>query len=142
MEPADRHRALTEETQRHPVVFAVLARERDASRQRDVPADDAVPTEHVVLRVEQVHRTAEPLGATGDLAVKLGHHAFARHPLGEGEPVIAVGADHVVVGLQGGAGADCHGFLADVEVEKAADLALRVSASASSSQRRMRNIWR
>ena len=39
----------------------------------DVAADDAVAAEHVVLDVEEVHRAAEPLGAPGDLAEKLGH---------------------------------------------------------------------
>ena len=44
--------------------------------------------------------------------------------------MVAVGGDHVVVGLERRAGADRDGLLADVEVEEAADLALRVGARA------------
>ena len=63
-----------------------LLRERDASGERDVPADDAVAAEHVVLGVEDVHRAAEPLRAAGDLAEELGHQRFAAMPLARARP--------------------------------------------------------
>ena len=49
-----------------------------------------------------------------------------RDPARERLPVIAVGGDHVVVGTEHRDRAGANGFLADVEVAEAADLAERV----------------
>ena len=52
--------------------------------------------------------------------------ARADMPLAYACAVVAVGRDDVVLGLEGGDGADGDRLLPDVEVEEAADLALRV----------------
>ena len=107
-----------------------LTGEGDAGGERDVPADDAVAAEHVVLGVEDVHRAAEPLRAAGDLAEELGQDRFGVHALRDGEAVVAVGGDDVVVGRERRASADGDRLLADVKVEESADFALRVGARA------------
>ncbi len=53
------------------VVAQVLAAERCARVERDVPADDAVPPEEAVLGVEPVHRAAEPARDARVLAEEL-----------------------------------------------------------------------
>jgi hypothetical protein len=106
---------------------AVLGRERRAGADRDVTADDPVPAQEVGLLVEDVHRAAEALHHAGLLAVQLGEDRARRHALGVRVAVLAVGRDHVVVGLERGGGADAHGLLADDQVEEPTDLsALRV----------------
>ncbi len=70
-----------------------------------------------------MHRAALALGAAGDLAVELGHEGLGVHADGDGMAVVAVGGDDVIVLAHERAGADGDGFLADVEVEEAADLA-------------------
>jgi hypothetical protein len=130
VERADRHRALAEEAQGDAPVFAVFRRERDAGRERDVAADDAVAAEHVVLFVEEVHRAAEPLRRPGLLPPKLGEQRARAHPLRERDAVITVRRDHVVVGLEGRDRADADRLLADVQMQKAADLSFGVPARA------------
>ena len=84
-----------------------LRREGDAGRERDVPADDAVAAEHVVLLVEHVHRPAEALASSpSTLPKSSAMSARGAHPLGEGDAVVAVGRDHVVVRPERGDGAD------------------------------------
>ena len=128
VEVADADGALAEEDDGDPVLAAVLRREGGAGRDRDVAADDAVAAEHVVLLVEEVHRAAEAPRAAGDLAEELGHGGARAHPARERHAVIAVGREQVVVGPERGGGADRDRLLPDVEVEEAADLALRVGA--------------
>src|SRR6202044_2617576 len=71
VEPSDAHRALAEEAARAPPGLPVLAREGASGGERDVPADDAVPAQHVMRLVEEVHRSAEALGAAGHLTEEL-----------------------------------------------------------------------
>ena len=128
MEAADGDRPLAEEAQGDPAVRAVLRGEGDAGRQRDVSPDDAVAAEHVGGRVEHVHRAAQPLRAASLLAPQLGHERVRGHPLGDGDAVIAVGGDHVVVRLERGDGPDADRLLPDVQVKEPADLPLGVGA--------------
>ena len=71
-----------------------------------------------------------PSRAAGDLAEELGQQRARRHALRERDAVVAVGRDHVVVGLERGERADGDRLLPDVEVQEAADLALGVAARA------------
>ncbi len=64
VEVADADGALAEEDDADAILAAVLRRKGGAGGDGDVPADDAVPAEHVVLLVEEVHRPAEALRAT------------------------------------------------------------------------------
>ena len=67
-----------------------------------------------------------PFDGAGRLAVQLGEALLGRAALGDVVAVLAVGADDVVGRAQRRDGADAHALLPDAEVEKAADLALRV----------------
>ena len=103
----------------------------EAGAEGDLAADDAVAAPVVEFGGEVVHRAALALGATGDLAVELGHERAGVHADGDGVAVVAVGGDDVVVLAHERAGADGDGFLADVEVEEAADLALVIDGQAA-----------
>ena len=59
-------------------------------------------------------------------AEQLAHHARGVRALGQGVAVAAVGAGHVIVVGEVAAYAGGDGLLADVQVQEAADLALRV----------------
>jgi hypothetical protein len=103
----------------------------EAGAERDLAADDAVAAPEIARRVEVVHRAALALGAAGVFAVVLRHHLVHAHADGERVAVVAVGGDDVVVLAHDGHAADGDGFLPDVEVEEAADLALLVAAQAA-----------
>jgi hypothetical protein len=78
-----------------------------------------------------VHRAALALRAAGVFAVILRHHLVHAHADGERVAVVAVGGDDVIVLAHDGHAANGDGFLADIEVEEAADLALLVASEAA-----------
>ncbi len=104
----------------------VFAGEGYARGERKVAADDAVATEHVRFRVEEMHRPAEALRAACLFAVQFGHRDAGRHTAGEGEAVVAIGRDGVVVFLNRGTGADRDRLLTNVKMKKSAYLSHRV----------------
>ncbi len=116
-------RGLAEVADRHLVGVAVLGGERHAGRERDVPADDAVPAEEPERGVEEVHRAALAPAAARGLAEQLGHDGARADPARQRVAVLAVGAGDVVVRAQGREAADRDRLLPDVEVAEAADLA-------------------
>jgi hypothetical protein len=81
-----------------------------------------VTAHEVQAHVEQVHRAALALRAAGGLPVELRHHRARGYAARERLAVLAVGADHVVVGAERGERAHRQRLLADVEVTEAADL--------------------
>jgi hypothetical protein len=125
-EAADRRCAFAEEALRDASVAAVFGREGRTGRDRHVAPDDAIAAKEVRVLVEQVHRAAEPLHEAGLLAIQLREDGPRRDTLGVGVAMLAIGRDHVVLGLERGDRADAYSFLADDEVQEAADLALRV----------------
>ncbi len=76
--------------------------------------------------VGEVHRPAAPPDHTGGTPVQLGHDGARRAAAHQRVAVVAVVGDEVVVGTSGVKGTDGDGLLADVEVEEAADLGLRI----------------
>ena len=125
---ADRRCSITEEDDRDPVLTPVFGGECCSCSYGQVTADDPVAAEHVVRRIEEVHRAAETLRTTRDLAEELGHRGAGRHASREGEAVVPVGGEDVVLRAQCSDGVDCDWFLVDVQVEKPSDLALGVGA--------------
>ena len=119
-------RGLAEVAERDLIRAAVLRREGDARRERDLTADDCVAAEEILVRVEEVHRAAFARRAAASLAEQLRHHLVWRSPHDERVAVVAVAREHVVVGAYGRDGADGDGLLPDVEVAEASDLAERV----------------
>ena len=89
----------------------------------DPGADDAVGAQDAQLRPGDVHGAALALAVAGGLAVQLGHHAAHLAALGDDVAVAAVGAGDVVVVVEGGAHADRHRLLAQVQVHEAGQLA-------------------
>ena len=96
-----------------------------------VAAHDAVAAEVAARDVVEVHAAALAAADAGGLAAQLGHERARVGAAGQGVAVVAVGGDEVVVGPQQAHGADAHRFLADVEVQEAADLALDVELGAA-----------
>ncbi len=91
----------------------------DARAEANLPAYNAVAAKEALFLREEVHRAALALGAAGGLAIKLGHALIGRDAFSDGQAVVAVGGNHVVVVADGRHAACRHGFLADVEVAKA-----------------------
>ena len=108
------------------VGLEVVAGERDAGRQRQAAADDAVAAEEAPLPVEQVHRAAAALRAAVDAPEQLRHDGVRMSSARERLAVLAVGRHQVVGFRERLCGADDRGLLADAEVQEAADLRLRV----------------
>ena len=132
MERAGVHDRLAHEADADLIAAAILDREADAGRERHVAADDAVAAEEVRGCVS--NRCIEPplpRDAAVDAAEQLGHDGARRHAARERLAVIAVGRDDVVVGAQHRDRAGADGFLSDVEVAEAADLAERVRLGAA-----------
>ena len=74
-------------------------------------------------------RAAPPTDAAGALAIELRHGAARIAGPRQVVRVLAVGGDDVVARLRGRDRPDGDGFLADVEVQEAADLALLVGTA-------------
>jgi hypothetical protein len=127
---ADAHRAFAEKAERDPAVAPVLAGERDARGQRDVAAHDAVAAEHVVLASNMCIDPPRPFEQPVALPKSSAKKSARSHSLGQGDAVVAVRGDDVVVGPKSGDRTDRHGLLSDVEMQKPADFALRVPARA------------
>jgi hypothetical protein len=77
-------------------------------------------------RVEQVHRAALAVRASGGLAVELGHHAARRQPAGQRLAMFPVRGHDVVIGAKCCQRTDGDCFLPDIQVAESTDLAERV----------------
>jgi hypothetical protein len=119
-------RAVAEEAERDLVRLAHADRVAHARRDRQVPADDAVSAEVAGRDVVEVHAPALAAADAVDLAAQLGHERSRVGAAGESISVVTVGGDEVVVGPQQAHRPHRHRLLPDVQVEKAADLALHV----------------
>ena len=116
------HGAVAEVADADPVFVAILDGEGDAGRQGDMAADDGMAAEEALLRVEEVHRAALPLGAAGHLAEQLGHGGLGVHAPRQGMAVVAIGGDHVVIFPEDPDRAHRNRLLAAVLVEESPDL--------------------
>jgi len=119
--------AVAEKGERDAGLGAQRERKRDAGGNAERAAHDRARTEVPALDVVKVHRATPPSRAALGLAIELGHDRPGRRALGERVRVRAVGRGDHVAGRERGAGADCHGLLADCDVNKAGDLAVPVA---------------
>src|SRR5438876_64571 len=117
---------VAEEAERDVALLTVLARESHPGGDRHVAADDGPPAEEPLRRVEEVHRPAPSPARSGRTAVELGHGRPGVARASQVVGMLPVRRDDVVGRLRGRDGPDADRLLADVEVEKAADLPLRV----------------
>ena len=115
--------AVAEIRHRNIVVAAVAVGEGQAGAERHLGADDAMATEEAALDAEHVHRAALALGIAMGAAGQFRHHAFRVHAGGDHVAVVAVAGNYLVARFQGHLHADDDGFLADIEVAKAANQA-------------------
>ena len=104
--------------------------ERKSDRQRQTAADDGIAAIEIGGAVEQVHGAAAPAAAAFLLSVHLREHRRHRHAAHQRVPVLAIGGDDPVALFQHRDDADGDRFLAVVEMQKPADLLLRVEFGA------------
>ena len=118
-----RHGAVPEVAEHHLIAALVLDPKPHPRGQRQMGAHDAVATQEVDALVEEMHRAALPLREPVDASEQLGHDPLGVRALGEAVAVLPVRRHRVVLGPCHRGGADGHRLLADIEMEKAADLA-------------------
>ena len=123
-EEADRDRVA-------PLQRLALQRQRQTDGQGQTAGDDRVATPEAGGAVEQMHGPAVATRATLLLAIHLSHDRVHRHPAQQRMAMLAVGGDHIVLRLQVGHHPSGDRLLADVEVQKTADLAFAVELSAA-----------
>ena len=116
------HGAVAEVADANPVFAAILDREGDARRKRDVASDDGVAAQKALLGIEEVHRAALAFGAPGRLAQQLGHRGLGTHAPRQRVAVVAISCDHIISLTQGPDRAHRNRFLAAVLMEEPADL--------------------
>ena len=119
-------RAIAEVAEAAAFAAEVFEAVGEAEAERGLAGDDAVAAPEVLVRREEVHRAALAFRAAGLFAEHFRHALVHAHADGEGVAVVAVGGDEVVIRPAERDGADGDGFLADVEVEEAADFAALV----------------
>lgn len=101
-----------------------------ARRDSDMAPDNAVAAHEVKLPREKVHRTAESLAATTGLAEEFRHHGAGAHAAGERMPVLAVGADHIVLFFEVFDRTDGDWFLTNIKMAEPADFSYGVCLGA------------
>src|SRR5260370_9842129 len=122
MEGALVNRAIAEKAKCDSIFVSILARERQASRERDVRADDGVTSVHVIFLVEKMHRTAEPLRTARRFSEKFRHARVRARATPESVTVIPISGDDVIIVAHGRDRTGDHGFLTDVKMAEPADL--------------------
>ncbi len=124
-------RAVSEEADTYLVGVPVLDGKSDPGCERHPASDDAMAAQEARADVEHVHRAAFSFGYAGRLAEKLCHDVLGVGALGDALSVLPIRAHDVVVRPKRGDESypDC--FLACVQVQEAADFALRVHLGGS-----------
>ena len=102
-------------------VAAVVIGEGQAGSERNLRADDPVATVEALLHAEHMHGAAFALGISVRASGEFGHHALRIHAGCEHMAVVAIAGDDLVALLERHLHADDYGFLADIEMAKAAD---------------------
>ena len=121
--------AVAEEDHYHPVFFGALRGQCQPYGDRQVPGDDGITAPEVLADVGKVHRTAASLIYAGFFAVQFRHQALRIQSAHDGMPVIAIMRHDVILRAQRMNCAHGDGFLADVEMQEAADFALLIRSA-------------
>ena len=103
----------------------------EAGAEGGLATDDAVAAPVVLVGREIMHRATLALRAARHAAGQLGHALVHTHADHQAVAVVAVASDDMVMFTQKGDRAGGDGFLADIEVEEAANLALLVDSDAA-----------
>jgi hypothetical protein len=112
---------VAEKAKRHPIFISIFAGESETTGQRHMRSDDGMPSIHVMLFIEKMHRTAQSPRTAGVFSEKFGHAGIGARSARESMGVIAIGSNDVVVEANGCDGTDHNRFLADVKMTKTAD---------------------
>ncbi len=115
-------RAIAAEREHDLGATTLLDGKRGTRRDAEAAGDDAIGAQVADRPTRDVHRSAAAMAVAGLLAEQLGHHPARVMTLRDGMAVSAVGADDVVVGLDGRDRADGDALLAEVRVEVPADV--------------------
>lgn len=123
-------RALAEEAGSDSRLAAQTIGQGKTDGQRQSASDDRIAAVEVRIAAEQVHRAAPPARAPFRLAEHLGHHGCHRYATHQSVTVLAIGAHDPIVGVEKRNDPHCHGFLAIVQMQEAADLLLGIQFGA------------
>ena len=118
--------AFAEKAGRNDVLAAHVIGERQPDRERQPAADDGIAAVEIGAPIEQVHRAAAPAAAALLLAVHFRESRRHRYAAHQRMAVLAIGGDDAVALLQHRDDADGDRLLAVIEMQKAANLLLRV----------------
>ncbi len=118
--------AVAEEHHRHFVFLGALGGQCQPHGDGQMPGHDGIPAPEILARIGEVHRAAASPGHAGLFAVQLGHQAFGIQSAHDGVAVIAIVRHDVILRAQRMNRAHRDGFLADVQVQEPADLALLI----------------
>ena len=115
--------AVAEEAQDDLPSLLVFEPQSRACGDGDASADDTVCSQVVLLQVGDMHGAAPAPAIAGLLAKELGHHPAGVVPFGDGVTMTPVRADDVILRFRGRDTAHCDRFLAEVQMQVAADVA-------------------
>lgn len=88
--------------------------------------DDGIAAEETLVGVEEMHGATVAMRTSGRPPEQLGHDGARTDTPHHGVHVLAVSTDDIVGGIGGVQGADDHRLFTGIQMEKAADIALRV----------------
>ena len=134
MKGALRDRAFAEDAAARAGPALHFIRQREPDCERQAGADDRIAADEARARIEEMHRAAAPARAALLLAIHLRHDRAGRHAADQRVAVLAIRGDDRLVLRELAERADGDGFLADVEMEKAADLRRGIKAPRISPQ--------
>ena len=99
MEGADVRGAVAEHAEDDIFCLFILDGKTGATRQRQVPAHDAVPAHEAMRVVEDVHGTAAAMRHAGFAAEELGHHVLRVDSPRDRVAMLAIARVDVVAGF-------------------------------------------
>ena len=105
-----------------PVGTLVLLGKSYAGAQAYLPAHNAMAAKKPFLLREKVHTAALSLGAAGGFTIKFGHALLCGYALGNGQAMIAVSGNEVIIIAQRGHHSCSNRFLPYIQMAKPADL--------------------
>ena len=126
VEVADVRRPVPKHADGDAVCALVQVAQGQARGKRQVGAHNGMPAPEILAHVRHVHRAAPALRAAGRFAKQLGDHLVGAQAAVDRHAVIAVSRDDAVLRLAGRDQAGADRLLADIQVQKTANLALLV----------------
>src|SRR5690606_793672 len=114
--------AIADKRNRDAARLECLGRKRRTDRERGIADDNAVCTEHALVKIGDMHGAALAAAKPARLAEDFEHHALDITSLGKGVPVAAMRRAYNVTIVQMCAYACGRCFLSDIEVNEAGNV--------------------